>query len=415
MLQQEQSFDERIELQVQLRELLPRLHEFDYVERHPLTIRLIASLPASNEAISPRVRDVLIETIQQLKPADNVERQAAQWRQYTILQDRYILRRSLRDIEDDLAVGERQMRREHQQAIASLAALLTPLLKQGKAQPDANASKATALADAVQRLSPLPRVFGVNQLLNDIAWAVDHALLKIPHAARPQLEISVVPPDLSTYTDRGILHQLLLKLTQLVIYSWDEPEEPGVLRLAGMPCVERTPAKVNVELSAPGHLSLPDDDDTMRLCMLLAGLLHSSLHISRAEDRLAIALQIPAGERLHKVLIIDDELPAVELFQGYLIGLQYETFVEVRPERALDRARLIAPDVIVLDVMMPGMDGWELLQRLRHTPALADVPIIACSVIDDAELAAALGASKFLRKPVLRSHLIESLKQVLAA
>jgi CheY-like chemotaxis protein len=60
--------------------------------------------------------------------------------------------------------------------------------------------------------------------------------------------------------------------------------------------------------------------------------------------------------------------------------------------------------------MMPDMDGWEVLQRLRNHPATQHTAVIICSVFDDPELAYALGASSFLSKPVKREDIIKALR-----
>jgi CheY-like chemotaxis protein len=62
--------------------------------------------------------------------------------------------------------------------------------------------------------------------------------------------------------------------------------------------------------------------------------------------------------------------------------------------------------------MMPEMDGWELLQRLRNHPQTADIPVVICSVINNPDLAYSLGASLFLPKPVSRDDVLEALRQL---
>ena len=70
----------------------------------------------------------------------------------------------------------------------------------------------------------------------------------------------------------------------------------------------------------------------------------------------------------------------------------------------------VRPDVVILDVMMPDRDGWELLQTLRtHEPEKA-TRVIICSVIKDPDLAFALGADGFLHKPVDRAQLLQALE-----
>jgi len=157
----------------------------------------------------------------------------------------------------------------------------------------------------------------------------------------------------------------------------------------------------------------PLDHDLLKLCRWLADLLQSELVITLDQSVLTAQLHLPTGTRLRRVLIVDDEPPAVELFRSYLTGLSFEVAAETNSEMALQSALEFQPEVIVLDVMMPAMDGWEVLQRLRHAAPLRDVPIIACSVLHDAELARALGATQFLHKPILRQQFIRALEAVL--
>ena len=74
-------------------------------------------------------------------------------------------------------------------------------------------------------------------------------------------------------------------------------------------------------------------------------------------------------------------------------------------------ARELRPAVITLDVLMPGMDGWQVLAALKADPDLALIPVIILTMLDDRDLGYALGASAFLTKPVDRERLIAVLKQ----
>ena len=62
-------------------------------------------------------------------------------------------------------------------------------------------------------------------------------------------------------------------------------------------------------------------------------------------------------------------------------------------------------DCILLDVLMPGEDGWHLMSWLRRSPEAASIPVVVCSVLDQPELAISLGATGYLRKPVTQEQL----------
>ncbi len=113
------------------------------------------------------------------------------------------------------------------------------------------------------------------------------------------------------------------------------------------------------------------------------------------------------------ILFIDDNQDSLRLFQRYLLGTRYQFYGTRDPEQALTLAAEIQPRLILLDIMLPGIDGWELLGRLRHHPSLDKVPIIISTILPHEQLAAVLGASGFLRKPVSREELLTLLLQKL--
>ncbi|MCW2608207.1 MAG: hybrid sensor histidine kinase/response regulator [Frankiales bacterium] len=108
-------------------------------------------------------------------------------------------------------------------------------------------------------------------------------------------------------------------------------------------------------------------------------------------------------------LVVEDEDGAADLMR---LLLEAEGFTVVRAGTAED-ALVLAPQqplaLITLDIGLPGMDGWEFLARIRHDPALAEVPVVVVSAAVDASLALATGASAILQKPVSRAQLRESL------
>ncbi|NIV31704.1 MAG: response regulator, partial [Anaerolineae bacterium] len=73
-----------------------------------------------------------------------------------------------------------------------------------------------------------------------------------------------------------------------------------------------------------------------------------------------------------------------------------------------------SPQVILLDVMMPQIDGWEILGRLRQHPLTSHIPTVVCTILAQEELALSLGASAFVRKPVTRQVFLAALDRQIA-
>jgi PAS domain S-box-containing protein len=100
------------------------------------------------------------------------------------------------------------------------------------------------------------------------------------------------------------------------------------------------------------------------------------------------------------VLVIDDDLIVRELFKNYLKLMGYAVAVVAGGKEGLRLIRQLRPDAIVLDVKMPGMDGWKVLATLKNEPLLADIPVIMMSVEEQQQKGLALGATDYLVKPV---------------
>ena len=111
------------------------------------------------------------------------------------------------------------------------------------------------------------------------------------------------------------------------------------------------------------------------------------------------------------VLVIDDDATALDLIGRFLTGEGYRVITAPGGEEGLRLASEHHPDVITLDILMPHMDGWTVLGRLKADPALADIPVIVVTMTDDRTMGYALGAAEFLSKPIERERLGEVLRK----
>ncbi len=115
-----------------------------------------------------------------------------------------------------------------------------------------------------------------------------------------------------------------------------------------------------------------------------------------------------------KILVVDDVADNREVLSEQLKQMGHEVYVAVDGYQAIDVANDIVPDLIMLDIRMPGLDGFEVLTRLRKDTYFSDIPIIACTasslIVSEAELIS-LGFSGFLKKPILYLDTVKMLKR----
>ncbi|AOS45355.1 Sensory/regulatory protein RpfC [Lacunisphaera limnophila] len=115
-----------------------------------------------------------------------------------------------------------------------------------------------------------------------------------------------------------------------------------------------------------------------------------------------------------KILVVDDDKDIRTVITEILDQSGYEVFTAASGQQGLDLAGQILPNLIVLDLMMPGMDGWTVLTKLQHKPQLADIPVIILSGASGLEMAMSLGAAAVLFKPVDANQLTAEIAAQLA-
>lgn len=116
-----------------------------------------------------------------------------------------------------------------------------------------------------------------------------------------------------------------------------------------------------------------------------------------------------------KVLVVDDLLPNVKLLEAKLSNEYYNVAVAMNGQEGIDKAREFAPDIILLDVMMPEMDGFEACRRLKADPQLSHIPVVmvtALSEINDRVKGLEAGADDFITKPINEVHLLARVRSL---
>jgi CheY-like chemotaxis protein len=114
------------------------------------------------------------------------------------------------------------------------------------------------------------------------------------------------------------------------------------------------------------------------------------------------------------VLVVEDDARSADLLAVYLADAGFRTEVARDGVRGLELARQMGPSLIVLDILLGGVDGWAMLSQLKADRALASIPVIVSTVVDDRRRGAALGAVDFILKPVKREELLSAVRHCLA-
>jgi signal transduction histidine kinase/CheY-like chemotaxis protein len=158
--------------------------------------------------------------------------------------------------------------------------------------------------------------------------------------------------------------------------------------------------------------SVPDTSSTFTI--KIPAVVHEPEH---PEPELLSVLEGPSPTEVEhelpngSILIIDDDEMQRDLMSRFLTAEGFTVQTASDGEEGLRMAKKYKPRAITLDVMMPGMDGWTVLSRLKEDPGVRHIPVVMLTMMDDKKRGYAQGASDYLTKPVDRGSLAEILKQ----
>ena len=124
---------------------------------------------------------------------------------------------------------------------------------------------------------------------------------------------------------------------------------------------------------------------------------------------------IPAEQRAERVLVVEDDAHAYELISTALGSAGYLSVRARHGDEAIRLAREARPIAVTLDLVLPGVDGWEVLKTLKSDDATRDIPVVIISRVDERDLGVALGADDYFVKPVDRDRLLNRVRQLTTA
>jgi CheY-like chemotaxis protein len=113
-----------------------------------------------------------------------------------------------------------------------------------------------------------------------------------------------------------------------------------------------------------------------------------------------------------EVVVIEDDRPSADLFSAYLSGAALKVTNARDGHAGLAAVRRNQPDAVLLDIRLPGIDGWEVLKALKSEPETRDIPVIVVSIVEERARGVAMGAAGYLVKPIGREALLSALAAV---
>jgi CheY-like chemotaxis protein len=111
------------------------------------------------------------------------------------------------------------------------------------------------------------------------------------------------------------------------------------------------------------------------------------------------------------VLLIDDDLTVHDLVRRFLQKEGFQVIAASNGPEGLELAQKLRPAIIVLDVMMPAMDGWSVLTKLKGTPEVADIPVVMLTMVNNKEMGFSLGVDDYMLKPIDRADFVSVLRK----
>jgi len=392
---------DRNEFTRQLKDLLPRLYDISVLETHPL---VDVFRPPEEMLGSPgeNLQEMLFRAIDKLQPKGIQPTLAAvEWRPYLILYKRYVEGLSLQELSTDLSLSERQIRRDHNRAVLALAGRLwDQVFQTGVQASQGQAGSSEAARETGYEL--LAEVLDLNELVRGAANIMRLRL----EEEEVELEIQLSPQPPQAVSDRIVLRQVLFSLFKFALHLLDGKYLRIVVSPDGL---IRYQFQVDRDWK---YWRQEEHEDLLGSVMqwvhrMNAEVLESYPPPGKAgQAELRLALLLPTRPT---VLVVDDQQPALRMFQRFLSRSGFEVVGVTDPALVLPLARQLKPVLITLDVMMPRLDGWEVLQALQLDEKTRQVPVIVCSAWEEPELARSLGAAAFLKKPIVRSDLLNTL------
>ena len=390
------------------------IYDLVYLRRQPIIHILANDSSLTRKEAAWKAHHLLVDAIDELKPQAGANPLSREQRRYKLMALRYIKAIDPQAAADELMISRRHFYREHGMALESIADILwhrhvlnasSPVLETPSADDEGPVGQLEQLRLEIARLAQANRYTQIKTVIEDVHSLIQGVLLQ------RQITLKVQLPEafpVAAAIDSQLLKQILLSALSLLI------EEANQAQIGLVALVDENEINLILEAAPRDNLHPASPDEIKDKLSVLEELAFVSDAVITphwtAKTVHGFDIKLPIVRRT--VLIIDDNPDMLELCRRYLSANHFHVVTTQIPEEALDLACKIQPYAISVDLMMPGLDGWDLLQTLLNHPETTNVPIIICSVLKQKELALSLGAAAFLGKPINEQSLLSVLEDL---
>jgi CheY-like chemotaxis protein len=353
------------------------------------------------------LRDALLAEIAGLRPPDGVPDDSPDSGLYDVLALRYLHNLTQEATAERLGMTPRHLRRKQREAVAILARRIWD--RRPSADRSLDSTTGAGLADewhaqVQDELRALESKASLEE--SDVAKVLrtlDNIAAALSQESGVQVRLGHTEPDMVVRMPAAALRQVLIAVLNRLLRGMTG----GRIEITA----HRRGPQIELLLdAAPAANCPPADSDLAAQILAQYG---GQMRVQTEAERTRLLLELgPAGTL--RVLVVDDNESLVHFYRRFVTGTRYVIEHMAQGGGLIEQAVALGPDLIVLDVMLPDVDGWELLTLLHASARTQQIPVLVCSVVKEHDLALSLGAIHCVSKPIGRQGFIAALDTAIA-
>ncbi len=396
-----------------LRTALNNLYDPYELQRNPLQFILAGQTTESGID----VKQILINAINALMPDERTPYQTKAWKVYELLSYRFIDQLEQKETARTLLVSLRTLQRLSPEAVEILAEKIAAdfhitltTTENEMAGSDKAHDEATSQNDTWSNETSALKTRNKNSSTDNRQLIKEIADILRPINSQGQNQVRINHPEESWFIPGQItfLRQAVLTAVSSfqraktgldIVISTSREGSQGIVTISGKGLIP--------DVNEIGPFIHPDAVNI--ITKLMADVNGTAEVDLPTPSQAVIILKLPVVNRLN-ILMVDDNADAIKLAGRYLDQSLFTLTGIQDPEQVMPEINKNKPFLIILDIMLPNIDGWMLLGQIRRNPVSAAIPVIVSTILPQEDLAVSLGANGFIRKPYTQEQLLSVLE-----